>query len=131
MAWSKVLAFALSNGVGLLDAAVMARQAAPPGEFNKNLDQFERDLKSGVDVAETLLAPHPADHHGSVAAARPGQKSGALARMFTFVADGYDSILRDRMKALSAFVQPFDHHGRRRHGRRPGDRRDDGADVRL
>ncbi len=104
--WSKVLAFSLSNGVGLLDAAVMARQAAPPGEFNKNLDQFERDLKSGVEVAESL-SRHTRLTSMDLSLLRAGQKSGSLARMFTFVAEGYDATLRDRMKTLSAFVQPL------------------------
>ena len=104
--WAKVLAFALRNGVGLLDAASLARQAAPPGEFNKNLEQFERDLKGGMEVADSL------SHHTQLTAMdlsllRAGQKSGSLPRMFTYVADGYDVLLRDRMKTLSAFVQPL------------------------
>lgn len=103
--WSKVLAFALSNGVGLLDAASMARQAAPKGEFNKNLDQFERDLKGGVDVAESL-SRHTRLTTMDLALIRAGSKSGALARMFGYVAEGYDATVRDRLKTLSAFVQP-------------------------
>lgn len=103
--WAKVLAFALSNGVGLLEAATLARQAAPPGEFNKNLDQFERDLKSGVEVAESL-SRHTRLTSMDLSLIRAGSKSGALARMFTYVAEGYDATLRDRLKTLSAFVQP-------------------------
>ena len=103
--WAKVMAFALSNGVGLLDAAALARQAAPKGEFNKNLDQFERDLKGGVDVAESL-SRHTRLTAMDLSLLRAGSKSGTLPRMFGYVAEGYDSTLRERLKTLSAFVQP-------------------------
>jgi general secretion pathway protein F len=104
-AWARLLGFSLDNGVLLLDAAALARSGAPEGPFKRGLEQFERDLKSGVDVASGL-GRHTELEMMDLSLLRAGQKSGKLARMFLFVADRYDGILKDRLKTLTAVIEP-------------------------
>jgi general secretion pathway protein F len=104
-AWARLLGFALDNGVLLLDAAALARSGAPEGPFKRGLEQFERDLKSGVDV-DASLGRHTELELMDLSLLRAGQKSGKLARMFLFVADRYDGILKDRLKTLTAVIEP-------------------------
>lgn len=104
-AWSRMLGFGLDNGVGLLDAATLARQGAPQGQFSHNLEQFDRDLKAGMEVADSL-SRHTELTAMDLSLLRAGQKSGTLARMFLYVAEGYDNLMRDRLKAMSAMIQP-------------------------
>jgi len=105
-AWSRLLGFALSSGVGLLEAAALARRGAPESNFRQGLDQFERDLKGGVDVAESL-SRHTELSAMDLSLLRAGAKSGTLPRMFLYVAETYDGLLRDRLKRLTALVQPI------------------------
>lgn len=104
-AWARLLGFSLDNGVLLLDAASLARSGAPEGPFKRGLEQFERDLKSGVDV-DASLGRHTELELMDLSLLRAGQKSGKLARMFLFVADRYDGILKDRLKTLTAVIEP-------------------------
>lgn len=104
--WSRLLGFALSSGVNLLEAASLARQGAPQGPFRDGLDNFERDLKSGVDVAESLSRHTPLSAM-DLSLLRAGQKSGTLPRMFIYIAEHYDGILRTRLKQLTALIEPI------------------------
>lgn len=105
-AWSRLLGFSLSSGVGLLEAAHLARQSVPESAFRSGLEQFERDLKSGVDVAESL-SRHTELSAMDLSLLRAGAKSGTLAKMFLYVAETYDNLLRDRLRRLTAFIQPI------------------------
>lgn len=105
-AWSRLLGFSLSNGVGLLEAAHLARQSVPESDFRSGLEHFERDLKSGVDVAESL-SRHTRLTAMDLSLLRAGAKSGTLAKMFLYVAETYDTLLRERLKRLTAFIQPI------------------------
>ena len=104
--WSRLLGFALSAGVNLLEAAALARQGAPAGPFRQGLEQFERDLKSGVDVAD-CAARHTPLGAMDLSLLRAGQKSGALPRMFLYIAESYDGVLRTRLKQLTALIEPI------------------------
>ena len=104
--WARLLGFALKNGVGLLEAAALARQGAPEGPFRDGLEQFERDLKGGVDVADSL-SRHTELTAMDLSLLRAGAKSGTLPRMFLYVAESYDNLLRERLARLSALVQPI------------------------
>jgi general secretion pathway protein F len=105
-AWSRLLGFSLANGVGLLEAASLARRGAPAGKFRQGLEQFERDLKGGVDVAESL-SRHTELTGMDLSLLRAGAKSGSLPKMVLYVADGYDATLREGLKRLTAFIQPI------------------------
>lgn len=104
-AWSRMLGFGLANGVGLLEAAGLARLGAPEGDFRHNLEQFDRDLKGGMDVADSL-ARHTGLTAMDLSLLRAGQKSGTLPKMFLYIAEGYDNMMRDRLKALTVMIQP-------------------------
>jgi general secretion pathway protein F len=104
--WARLLGFGLTAGVNLLEAAALARTGAVEGPFKQGLDQFERDLKSGVDVA-TSLSRHTELTAMDLSLLRAGQKSGTMPRMFMYVAETYDSRLRDQLKRLSGLVEPI------------------------
>jgi general secretion pathway protein F len=103
--WARLIGFSLRNGVLLLDAAALARQGAPEGAFRQNLDHFERDLKAGVDV-DVSLARHTRLEPMDLSLLRAGQKSGQLPKMFLYVADRYDVILKDRLKRVTSLIEP-------------------------
>lgn len=105
-AWSRLLSFSLTSGVNLLEAASLARRGAPEGPFRQGLDQFERDLKSGVDVADSL-ARHTPLTAMDLSLLRAGQKSGTLPRMFSYIAETYEATLRARLKFLTTLLGPI------------------------
>jgi general secretion pathway protein F len=104
--WARLTGFALESGVGLLEAAALARRATPEGAFRQGLEQFERDLKGGVDV-DVSLGRNTRLTIMDLSMLRAGQKSGALGRMFAFLAEAYDSQLKDTLKRLTALVEPI------------------------
>lgn len=104
--WSRLTGFALRNGVGLLQASDLARQATPDGRFRRGLEQFERDLKAGVAVDQSL-GRHTQLTSMDLSLLRVGQRSGALGKMFDFLADGYDAKLSDALKRLTALIEPL------------------------
>ena len=53
---------------------------------------------------------------------RTGQKSGALASMFGFLADAYDDRLKDSMKRFTALAEPKPRSRRDLRGGRRGSR---------
>lgn len=104
--WARLMGFSLKNGVLLLDAAALARQGAPEGDFRQSLDHFDRELKAGIDV-DVSLARHTRLEAMDLSLLRAGQKSGQLPKMFLYVADRYDAILRDRLKRLTTLIEPI------------------------
>lgn len=104
--WARLIGFSLKNGVLLLDAAALARQGSPEGGFRQSLDHFERELKAGVDV-DVSLARHTRLEPMDLSLLRAGQKSGQLPKMFLYVADRYDVILKDRLKRLTTLIEPI------------------------
>lgn len=105
-AWSRLTAFALTAGVPLLEAAALSRQATPEGAFRRGLTAFEADLRGGVSI-DASLARHTRLSLMDLSLLRTGQRTGALARMFGFLADSYDAKLRDQMKRLTALMEPI------------------------
>lgn len=104
-AWSRLTAFALGNGVPLLQAATLAREAAPEGEFRRSLGALETDLRAGVAI-DASLAQHTRLTPMDISLIRTGARTGALARMFGFLADSYDAKLRDQIKRFTSLMEP-------------------------
>ena len=104
--WARLMAFSLSNGVQLLDAAALARDATPAGPFGEGLGRVEGELRAGVAL-DAALARHTLLRPMDIALLRAGQRAGALPRMLGFLADGYDGRLRDRLKRLTALIEPL------------------------
>ncbi|MDB5439462.1 MAG: hypothetical protein JWM33_1889 [Caulobacteraceae bacterium] len=105
-AWSRLTGFALSHGVGLLEAAQLGRQGAAEGPFKQSLENLERDLKAGISV-DASLAQHTKLQAMDLSLLRAGAKSGALARMFLFIAEAYDASLKDSLKRATGLLEPF------------------------
>lgn len=104
--WSRLTGFALGNGLDLLSAVALSRQAVRDGAFRRGLETFESDLKAGVAIDVSLAANTPLKAM-DLSLLRAGQRSGALARMFGFLADSYDATLKDTVKRLTAIIEPL------------------------
>ncbi|HEX3918740.1 MAG TPA: type II secretion system F family protein [Caulobacteraceae bacterium] len=104
-AWARLTSLSLANGVGLLDAAVLSREGLPPGPFRSGLMAYEAELRTGVAV-HVSLGRHTRLTAMDLSLLRAGQKSGALAAMFGFLADSYDDRLKDQMKRFTALAEP-------------------------
>ena len=104
--WARLTAFALANGVPLLEAVSLSRQAAPEGAFRASLAALETDLRAGMTL-DASLSQHTRLSAMDLSLIRTGQRTGALARMFGFLAAGYDAKLRDQMKRFTALLEPL------------------------
>jgi general secretion pathway protein F len=103
--WARLTSFSLANGVSLLEAAALARRGAPPGDFRAGLEVVETELRAGVAV-HASLGRHTRLTAMDLSLLRAGQKSGALAAMFGFLADSYDDRLKDQMKRFTVLAEP-------------------------
>jgi general secretion pathway protein F len=103
--WARLMSFALANGVALMEAAALARQGAPSGPFRDGLAASEVELRSGAAL-HAALGRHTRLTAMDLSLLRTGQKSGALASMFGFLADAYDDRLKDSMKRFTALAEP-------------------------
>lgn len=104
--WARLTAFALNNNVPILSAVALSRAAVPTGPFRVGLDRLEGDLRAGVTL-ESSLASHTKLEAMDLSLIRAGQKSGAVGSMFGFMADNYEARLRDRMKQMTALLEPL------------------------
>ena len=103
--WARLTAFALANGLDILSAAELSRRAIRDGELKRGLAAFEGDLKAGVAV-DASLGAHTRLTAMDLSLLRAGQRSGTLARMFGFLADGYEARLKDAVKRFTAIIEP-------------------------
>ncbi len=103
--WARLTSFALANGVALMEAAALARQGAPAGPFRDGLAASEAELRGGVAL-HVALGRHTRLTPMDLSLLRTGQKSGALAAMFGFLADAYDDRLKDSMKRFTSLAEP-------------------------
>jgi general secretion pathway protein F len=104
--WARLTAFALNNGVPILSAAALARAAVPIGPFRQGLDLLESDLRAGLTI-DASLGAHTRLEAMDLSMLRAGQKSGAIGSMFGFMAENYETRLRDRMKRMTALLEPL------------------------
>ncbi len=104
--WARLTAFALNNGVPILSATALARAAVPIGPFRQGLDLLESDLRAGLTL-DVSLGSHTGLEAMDLSMLRAGQKSGAIGAMFGFMADNYEARLRDRMKRMTALLEPL------------------------
>lgn len=104
--WSRLTAFALNNGVPILQATALARAAVPIGPFRQGLNLLEGDLRAGLTL-DASLGAHTRLEAMDLSMLRAGQKSGAIGAMFGFMADNYEARLRDRMKRMTSLLEPL------------------------
>lgn len=104
--WARLMAFALSNGLPLLDAAALARGTLPPGPLRDGLGQVEGELRAGLSL-DAALQRHTPLRPMDLSLLNAGQRAGALPKMLGVLAEGYDDRLRDRLKRLTALVEPI------------------------
>jgi general secretion pathway protein F len=104
--WARLTAFALNNGVPILSSVELAKAAVPLGPFRSGLDRLESDLRAGLTL-DASLGTHTRLEAMDLSLLRAGQKSGAVGVMFGFMADNYESRLQDRMKRMTALLEPM------------------------
>jgi len=105
-AWARLTAFALNTGVPILQAIQLSSTAVPLGPFRQGLDLLDGDLRSGITI-DASLGSHTNLEAMDLSLLRAGQKSGTLGAMFGFMADNYENRLRDRMKQMTALIEPL------------------------
>jgi general secretion pathway protein F len=103
--WARLTSFSLASGVPLLEAAALSRQGVPAGPLSDGLAAAETELRSGVAL-HVALGRHTRLTPMDRSLLRTGQKSGALAAMFGFLADSYDDRLKDAMKRFTSLAEP-------------------------
>ena len=104
--WARLLGLALANGLPLLSAAALAWRSVPAGGFSRGLATMEDDLRAGLTI-DTALQRRTRLTAMDISLLRAGQRSGALAAMFGYVADSYDEKLRDDVKRMTALLEPL------------------------
>jgi general secretion pathway protein F len=105
-AWARLTGFGLANGLDLLSAVALSREAVQDPALKRGLQAFDTDLKAGVAIDASLGANTPL-RPMDLSLLRAGQRSGALARMFGFLAEGYEAELKDAVKRLTAVIEPL------------------------
>jgi len=103
--WAAVLARLLENRVPLMSSLELARRALHGSEMQARMAQVERAVRSGRALAAALddsrILPGTA-----LSLIRVGERSGNLSEMMRSVAAIYDEIVRNRVKAILAIVEP-------------------------
>lgn len=101
--WARIMALATGAGVGVLEAANLARAAVANGPLDEALAKSVADLRDGREV-DAAFAPALARADRSLL--RAGQRAGALPEMFAVIAERHEEDLRDALKRLTALVEP-------------------------
>lgn len=104
--WARTMFFALSNGVSLLDSVSLAREGLPPGRFRRVVEESARALKSGRSIHDVFNEQNALSQL-DLSLLRSGQKSGALAPVFGFIATRYEDAVRDSLKRMTALIEPI------------------------
>jgi general secretion pathway protein F len=103
--WAGVLARLLENRVPLLTSLELARSSLTSEDITLRLRQVERGVRAGRSLAATLeenrFLPSTA-----LTLVRVGERSGKLPELMRSVATIYDELVRNRIKALLAIVEP-------------------------
>lgn len=100
--WARVLGFALTGGVGFLDAARLAQDALPPGAFQDSLSQADGALRSGQRIDEAFAAALTPIERSLL---RAGQRSGALEQMLQEIAEMHEAQLREGLKRFGVLFE--------------------------
>lgn len=101
--WARVMSLATGAGVGVLEAANLARAAVAHGPLDTTLAKAVADLRDGREID---VAFAPAFERADRSLLRAGQRSGALPEMFAVIAERHEDDLRDALKRLTALVEP-------------------------
>jgi general secretion pathway protein F len=102
--WARIMAFAISTGVGILEASSFAFDAVPAGPFRERLNGSVRALRRGDPIAEAFGVSGALDAI-DMSLLRTGQKSGTIGAMFTVIADRHEDDVRAGMKQLNTILE--------------------------
>ena len=104
--WAAVLARLLENRLPLMNGLELARRALRGRDIQARMAQVERAVRSGRALGAALdelrLLPPTA-----ISLIRVGERSGSLPEMMRSVATIYDEIVKNRVKAVLAVVEPM------------------------
>jgi type II secretory pathway component PulF len=102
--WARLMALAVSTGIGILDAAALSFDATPAGPFRERLTGSIRALRRGDAVADAFGASGALDAI-DMSLLRTGQRSGALGEMFVIIADRHEEAVRAGMKRFTGILE--------------------------
>lgn len=102
--WARIMAFAISSGVGILEAASLAFTGLPEGRFRETLASSVGALRRGESVAAAFGAEGALDAI-DMSLLQTGQKTGQLGAMFTLVADRHEDHVRAELKRGLAVLE--------------------------
>ena len=104
--WAAVLARLLENRVPLMHSLELARGALRNLDIQLRLGQVERRVRAGEALATALrdIAFLPTT---ALSLVRVGERSGNLPEMMRSVAQIYDEIVRNRIKAALSIIEPI------------------------
>lgn len=104
--WARIMSFSVANGVAILQATDLAAASVPDGRFKRGLAGATRALRAGKRVDQALEEPglmSPLD----LSLLRAGQRSGALATMFAYIAERHEENFREALKRLTVLLEPL------------------------
>jgi general secretion pathway protein F len=104
--WAAVLARLLENRVPLMHSLELARGALRSLDIQLRLGQVERRVRAGEALATALrdIAFLPTT---ALSLVRVGERSGNLPEMMRSIAQIYDEIVRNRIKAALSIIEPI------------------------
>lgn len=102
--WARIVALALTSGVGILEAAALAFAGIPDGRFRETLAGSITALRRGDSVAAAFGSCGALDAI-DMSLLRTGQKTAQLGTMFTIVADRHEERLRADLKRGLAILE--------------------------
>lgn len=103
--WAAVLARLLENRVPLMPALDLARRSLRSSEAQTRMAHVERAVRGGRPLAVALEDSHILPPT-SLSLIRVGERSGNLPEMTRRVADIYDEIVRNRLRAMLSIIEP-------------------------
>lgn len=102
--WARIMAFAVSSGVGILEAAGLAFAGVPDGKFRAALGGSIGALRRGESVAAAFGASNALDAI-DMSLLSTGQKTAQLGAMFELVADRHEEQIRTELKRGLAILE--------------------------
>ncbi|MDX2233489.1 MAG: type II secretion system F family protein [Hyphomonadaceae bacterium] len=102
--WARIMALAVSSGVGILDAAALSFDAVPEGRFRRQLNGSIGALRAGRPIAEAFGASGAVDRI-DMSLLQTGQTSGRLGAMLAVIADRHEGELRTAMKRVTSVLE--------------------------
>lgn len=102
--WSRLMAFALSARIGIVDAMQLAGAGLPPGAVSARLPEALRELRMGAQVTAAVASLGLLDHT-ELSLVRAGEETGTLDAMFLSIAEDSEARVHEAIKRVTVLVE--------------------------